>query len=141
DLLEAVPPSGRDLAFHLLRARLLQLWTEADLQVGSWRVGSNGWKHQEQAIEAWRSAVAIEKRVAAYWVQLGELLLARASNPTAKDVDQDLEPADKAVWHAMGGGSTKAAEVWLLWAHTEVAHALRKRAQGETAPWRFEQAA
>ncbi|CAM4381401.1 hypothetical protein COEX109129_21715 [Corallococcus exiguus] len=141
DLLEAVPPPGRDLGFHLLRARLLHLWTEADLQVGSWRVGSNGWKHQEQAIEAYRSAVALEERVPAYWVRLGELLLARASNPTAKDVDEDLEQAGKAVSQAMRGGYTKAPEVWLLTAHHDVAQALRKRAQGETAPWRFEQAA
>ncbi|NOK11832.1 hypothetical protein [Corallococcus exercitus] len=140
DLLEAVPPSKRDLSYHLLRARLLALWTEADLQTGSWRVGSKGWKHQEQAIEAWRSAVALEARVRAYWVRLGELLLARASNPTAKGGDEELEEAGKAVGHAVGGGDTKAPESWLLWAHYEVAHALRKRAQGETAPWRFEQA-
>nr|WP_128798495.1 hypothetical protein [Corallococcus coralloides] len=141
DLLEAVPPSGRDLAYHLLRARLLHLWTEADLQAGSWRVGSKGWQHQEQAIEAYRSVVALEARVPAYWVRLGELLLARASNPTAKDVDEDLKQAGTAVSNALKGGSTKAPEVWLLWAHHDVAQALRKRAQGETAPWRFEQAA
>ncbi|WP_148282369.1 hypothetical protein [Corallococcus coralloides] len=140
DLLEAVPPQGRDLAFHLLRARLLHLWTEADLQAGSWRVGSKGWKHQEQAIEAYRSALALEERVPAYWVRLGELLVARASNSTAKDVDEYLDQAGMAVSHAMEGGGTKAPEVWLLWAHYEVAYALRKRAQGETAPSRFEQA-
>ncbi|GMT96680.1 hypothetical protein KH5H1_07990 [Corallococcus caeni] len=139
--LETVPPPARDLGFHLLRARLLHVWTDADRQAGSWRAGSNGWQHQEQAIEAYRSALALEERVPAYWVRMGALLLARGSNPTAKDGDADLKQAEGAFGKAMRGGFEKAPEVWRLGARIQVAQALRQRARGETAPWRFDQAA
>ncbi|MFP2897253.1 hypothetical protein [Corallococcus sp. 4LFB] len=138
--LETLPPSARDLGFHLLRARLLQSWTDGDRQVGSWKVGTNGWLHREQAIEAWRSVLAIEARVPAYWVRLGELLLVRGSDPTATDGDADLKRAQEAFGKCMRGGFKKAPEVWRLGARILVAQALRQRARGEMAPRRFEEA-
>ncbi|WP_338279241.1 hypothetical protein [Corallococcus caeni] len=138
--LETLPPSARDLGFHLLRAQLLQGWTDGDRQVGSWKAGSNGWLHREQAIEAYRSVLAIEARVPAYWVRLGEFLLVRGSDPTATDGDADLKQAEEAFGKSLRGRSKKAPEVWRLGARIQTAQALRQRARGETAPRRFEEA-
>ncbi|RKH90029.1 hypothetical protein D7Y21_08145 [Corallococcus sp. AB045] len=132
ELLDTTPPSARDLAFHRLRARLLHAWADSIFETGRPAVGSPGWQRRDQAIEAYRLVLAIEARIPADQVRLGELLLARGSDPAAKDASADLDQAE-AAWEKAVRLHMKAPEVWLLEARIRMARALRQRARGEDA--------
>ncbi|MBN9683616.1 MULTISPECIES: hypothetical protein [unclassified Corallococcus] len=132
ELLETTPPSARDFAYQLLRARLLGAWTDNLSQLARLQPGSPGAQRRDQAIEAYRSALALEERIPTYWVRLGELLLARAMDPATKDALADLEQAE-AAWVKSVRVNTRAPEVWLLEARIRVAQAQRRRARGEEA--------
>ncbi|MBZ4372807.1 hypothetical protein [Corallococcus sp. AS-1-6] len=139
ELLETTPPPARDFAYHLLRARLLRAWMDTLLLVGRINDASPGWERREQAIEAYRSALALEARIPTYWVRLGELLLARGMDPATKDALADLAQAE-AAWEKSVRVNTRAPEVWLLEARIRVAQAQRHRARGQEAGPNLEKA-
>ncbi|NPC71262.1 hypothetical protein HPP05_16030 [Corallococcus exiguus] len=132
ELLETTPPYAQDFAYQLLRARLLGAWTDNLSQLARLQPGSPGAERRDQAIEAYRSALALEARIPTYWVRLGELLLARGTDPATKDASADLEQAE-AAWGKSVRVNTRAPEVWLLEARIRVAQAQRQRARGEEA--------
>ncbi|WP_158641936.1 hypothetical protein [Corallococcus sp. AB018] len=130
DLLKAVPPAGRDLAFHLLHARVLGLWVIIENDWGHTRVGDRHGAHRDQALDVWRTILALEARIPAYWIQFGELLVERGMDPLMEDGAVDLEQAE-AAWAKASTLRTKAPGLWLLGAHVQMAKALRSRARGE----------
>ncbi|MBN8226684.1 hypothetical protein JYK02_04090 [Corallococcus macrosporus] len=140
ELLETTPPSEQDFAYHLLRARLLRAWTDHLTQFTRRKPESPAAQQRDQAIEAYRSALALEARVPAYWVRMGELLLARAMDPATKDARADLEQAE-AAWEKAVRVNMRASEVWLLEARIRVAQAGLQRARGEDAGPTLEKAA
>ncbi|QAT87055.1 serine/threonine protein kinase [Corallococcus coralloides] len=140
ELLETTPPYARDFAYQLLRARLLGAWTDNLSQLARLQPGSPGAQRRDEAIEAYRSALALEARVPTYWVRLGELLLARATDPATKDALADLEQAE-AAWTKAVRVNIRASEVWLLDARIRVARARLQRARGEEAGPTLEKAA
>ena len=132
DLLKAVPPAERDLAFHLLHARILGHWVAVENGWGGPRVGDRYGAHRDQAIDVWRTILALEPRVPAYQVRFGELLVERGMDPLTVHGAADLDLAEQ-VWATAVSLHTKAPEVWLLGAHVQMAKALGHRARGEDA--------
>ncbi|MHA7632793.1 hypothetical protein [Corallococcus sp. M7] len=132
ELLKAIPPSERDLAFHLLHVRLLEHWVAVENEWGGPRVGDRYGAHRDQALDVWRTLLALEPRVPAYWVRFGELLVERGMDPMTGDGAADLDQAEQA-WAQAKALHTKAPGVWLLGAHVQMAKALRHRARGEDA--------
>ncbi|MBZ4334333.1 hypothetical protein [Corallococcus sp. AS-1-12] len=132
DLLKAVPPAERDLAFHLLHARLLEHWAAVENGWGGPRVGDRHGAHRDQALDVWRTVLAREPRVSTYWLRFGELLVERGMDPLTVDGAADLDLAEQA-WTKARSLETKAHGVWLLGAHVQMAKALRHRARGEDA--------
>ncbi|MBN9683618.1 MULTISPECIES: hypothetical protein [unclassified Corallococcus] len=132
DLLQAVPPAGRDLAFHLLHARILAHWVATENDWGGPRVGDLYGAHRDQALAVWRNILAREARIPAYWVQFGELLVERAMDPLTVDGTEDLDEAERA-WRKASALRTKTPGVWLMGAHVQMAKALRSRARGGDA--------
>ncbi|WP_375746268.1 hypothetical protein NR800_17205 [Corallococcus interemptor] len=132
DLLKAVPPAERDLAFHLLHARLLEHWAAVENEWGGPRVGDRHGAHRDQALDVWRTVLAREPRVPTYWSRFGELLVERGMDPLTVDGAADLDLAEQA-WTKVRSLDTKAHGVWLLGAHVQMAKALSHRARGEDA--------
>ncbi|MBN8466411.1 hypothetical protein JYJ95_07795 [Corallococcus exiguus] len=130
DLLKAIPPAGRDLAFHLLHARVLGLWVTTENDWGHPRVGDRHGAHRDQALDVWRTILALEARIPAYWIQFGELLVERGMDPLTEDGAADLAQAE-AAWARASTLRTKAPGLWLLGVHVQMAKALRSRARDE----------
>nr|WP_225937477.1 serine/threonine-protein kinase [Myxococcus sp. RHSTA-1-4] len=94
---ERVLPEERDYSFHANLGVTHQVWADFESERGE-----DSLAHQEKAIEAYRAAIRLRESQADAWINLGNALVMRATNPRAPDTAGDLSRAREAMDRALG---------------------------------------
>lgn len=93
---ERLRPEERDYAFHANLGLTYQVWADAEAERGV-----DPLEHQGKAIDAYLEAIRVRENQADAWINLGNALRRRASNPRATDAAGDLTRARDALAKAL----------------------------------------
>jgi eukaryotic-like serine/threonine-protein kinase len=120
-------PEDRDYDFHLNVGLVFDSWADYEEQTGADPRPNRG-----KAIDAYRSAAAMDEHLPHAWLNLGNAYYLRAAGPQSERPDQDLEQAAIALDKALALNPENAVAYYYK-GETHKLLALRSRARGGDA--------